>query len=61
MLDWDLREVWSHYSEVPACLMDLENGLKVGAPANFCLLSVAQPNQLQSLTVYVQGELIGKR
>jgi len=61
MLDWDWREVWSHYSEVPARLMDIENSLKVGGPADFCLLSVAQPNQLQSLAVYVQGELIGTR
>ena len=58
MLGCEWREVWPNYSEVPARLMNLENGLEVGRSADFCVLNVAEPNQLQSLTVYSQGELI---
>lgn len=58
MLRCSWREVWPRFSETPAKLMGLANGLKIGASADFCLLEVTPENQWEELRVYVGGELI---
>jgi len=59
MLNCPWREVWPNFSEIPARFMNFDHGLKVGGPADFCVLGVTPPNQLESLEVYVGGEPIG--
>jgi N-acetylglucosamine-6-phosphate deacetylase len=58
MLNCSWRDIWPNFSEVPARFMDLEYGLKLGGSADFCLVAVAPPNQLESLQVYVSGRLV---
>ena len=60
MLDCSWCEVWPNFSEIPARLMNFEHGLKVGGRADFCVLAVAPPNQLESLEVYFGGEPIAQ-
>jgi len=55
MLNCGWRDVWRNFSEVPARFMGLEHGLSVGAPADFCLLEVAPPNQLAAFQTYAAG------
>lgn len=51
MLGCSWREVWPQFSETPARLMGLRGGLEVGAPADFCVLSVTPENALRELEV----------
>jgi N-acetylglucosamine-6-phosphate deacetylase len=60
MLHCSWQEVWPHFSEVPAGFVGLEQGIKVGRPADFCLLEITPPNQLESLRVFLSGEAIGQ-
>ena len=45
-------------SDVPAQLMGLPAGLQVGQPASFCVLEVTPESWLESLQVYVSGEMV---
>lgn len=58
MLRCNWREVWPHYSHVPASVAGLASGLSVGAPADFCLLEVTEENLLDNLHLYMDGEQI---
>lgn len=58
MLASSWQETWTRLSDTPARLMGLGAGLQVGQPATFCLLEVTPENWLQSLTVYVNGEVV---
>jgi N-acetylglucosamine-6-phosphate deacetylase len=51
MLNCSWRDVWPRFSEQPAKLVGTENSLAVGSPANFCMLTIANGNQLQELKV----------
>jgi N-acetylglucosamine-6-phosphate deacetylase len=57
MLDCSWQEVWPRFSETPARLMGLAQGLAVGGPADFCLLEVTPENQLLDLKVCVGGAM----
>ena len=57
MLDCPWQESWSRLSDAPAELMGLDTGLKVGQQATFCVLQATPENWLQSLKVYVDGEV----
>jgi len=56
MLKCSWRDVWPRFSDAPAKLMGLTNGLEVGGPADFCLLEMAGEKDLVSLKVFVKGE-----
>jgi N-acetylglucosamine-6-phosphate deacetylase len=58
MLDCPWQETWPRMSDVPAQLMGLPAGLQVGQPASFCVLEVTPESWLESLQVYVNGEMI---
>ena len=58
MLQCEWHEVWPRFSEAPVKFMGLPAFLTVGSPANFCLVEVAEPNQLQSLQTFVEGETV---
>jgi N-acetylglucosamine-6-phosphate deacetylase len=58
MLDCPWQETWTRLSDTPAQLMGLPSGLEVGRPATFCVLQVTPENWLESLQVYVAGEMI---
>ena len=55
MLDRSWQKVWPRLSEIPAKLMGLPAGLRVGAPADLCLLQLAEGNELKKLRVITQG------
>jgi N-acetylglucosamine-6-phosphate deacetylase len=57
MLDCPWHETWPRFSDVPAQLMGLPSGLQVGQPATFCVLQVTPESWLESLQVYVDGEM----
>ncbi len=48
MLNCPWQEVWPRFSGIPARVMGLRSELKVGEPADFCLLKVSGANQLES-------------
>ncbi len=52
MLGCSWQEVWPRFSEAPARLMGLRHELAVGQPADFCVLRVAERNQLLDLEVH---------
>jgi len=56
MLGCSWQEVWPRFSEMPGRFMGLPGGLEVGAPADFCVLSVKTENTLQELKVFTKGE-----
>lgn len=58
MLDCPWQEAWPRASDVPAQLMGLPSGLQAGMPATFCVLQVTPESWLESLRVYVDGEMI---
>jgi N-acetylglucosamine-6-phosphate deacetylase len=58
MLDCPWQETWPRFSDVPAQVMGLPSGLQVGEPASFCVLQVTPESWLESLQVYVNGEMI---
>ncbi|HTD87132.1 MAG TPA: N-acetylglucosamine-6-phosphate deacetylase [Candidatus Binatia bacterium] len=58
MLDSPWQETWIRLSDSPAQMMGLDSGLQTGKPATFCLLQVTPENWLQSLKVYLNGEII---
>ena len=58
MLDCPWQETWTRLSDTPAQLMGLPHGLAVGQPATFCVLQVTPENWLESLHVYLNGEMI---
>lgn len=58
MLDCAWQETWPRLSDVPAQLMGLPSGLEPGAPATFCVLQATPENWLESLQVYVGGEMM---
>jgi N-acetylglucosamine-6-phosphate deacetylase len=55
MLGSAWQDAWVRFSEAPARFMKLNFGLKVGAPADFCLVEVVPQNQLENLHVLVEG------
>ncbi len=52
MLNCSWQKVWPHFTEAPAKLMGLRCELKVGEPANFCLLKMKGENQLAELKTF---------
>ncbi len=52
MLGCSWQEAWLRFSEAPARLMGLRHELAVGQPADFCVLRVAERNQLLDLEVH---------
>ena len=56
MLGCSWQKVWPRLSEIPAKLMGLTSGLRVGAPADLCLLRIAEGNELKELRVIAHGE-----
>ena len=56
MLDCSWQKVWPRLSEIPAKLMELPAGLRVGAPADLCLMQIAEGNELKKLRVIANGE-----
>jgi len=56
MLGCSWQEVWPRFSEIPARFMGLRGGFEVGAPADFCVLSVTAENTLRELRVFSSGE-----
>jgi N-acetylglucosamine-6-phosphate deacetylase len=58
MLDCPWQETWLRFADVPAQLMGLPSGLQVGQPATFCVLQVTPENWLESLQVYVDGQMV---
>ena len=56
MLGCSWREVWGHFSEVPAAFLGLPGKLAPGQPASFCLLSNPPANEMPELRVIVDGE-----
>ena len=56
MLRCSWRDVWPHYSNVPASLAGLPSALTVGAAADFCLLNVTEENVLDDLQIYLDGK-----
>ena len=62
MLSCSWQKVWPRLSETPAKLMGLPAGLRVGAPADLCLMQMADGNELKKLRVIAQGtEARGER
>ena len=59
MLRTSWREVWQCFSEAPARMMGLPGGLNVGAPADFCVLTLTPENSLERLEVFSNGEAPG--
>jgi N-acetylglucosamine-6-phosphate deacetylase len=58
MLDCPWQETWLRFSDAPAQLMGLPAGLQAGQPATFCVMQVTPENWLESLQVYVDGEMV---
>lgn len=58
MLDCPWQETWPRLSDAPARLIGLPCGLEPGAPATFCVLQVTPENWLESLQVFVDGEMV---
>ncbi len=58
MLGCSWQQAWDHFAKQPARLMKLEHELAVGGPADFCLLKFSSPEQLNEISVHVEGELI---
>ncbi len=56
MLDRSWQEIWPRFSTQPARFMGLSHDLKVGQPANFCLLRFSGCNELAELTMPMFGE-----
>jgi N-acetylglucosamine-6-phosphate deacetylase len=58
MLQCPWREVWRQYSTNPVRLMNLDYGLRIGAPATFCVLeAVSEPmNVISQVEVYARGQ-----
>jgi N-acetylglucosamine-6-phosphate deacetylase len=55
MLERPWQEVWPRFSTQPSKLMGLRHDLKVGHPANFCLLKLSEANQLAELKTWSRG------
>ena len=55
MLGCSWPRAWDHFAKRPARLMNLENELKVGGPADFCLMKFSSPEQLAELRVHLEG------
>lgn len=55
MLGCSWREVWPRFSETPANWMGLPGGLVQGAPADFCVLTISDDNQLKEMKVFANG------
>ena len=55
MLNCPWPETWARLSETPAKFMGLQNELAVQQPATFCVLKVAEQNELEDLQAYVNG------
>jgi len=55
MLHCPWQKVWPRFSEAPAKLMGLPQGMQIGRAADFCLMDTAAPNQLNSLKVFLHG------
>ena len=55
MLDAQWQEAWPRLSEAPARLMNLPAGLKIGAPADFCVIRTSGENQLEELRAFSAG------
>jgi len=56
MLGCSWQKVWPRLSEIPAKLMGLPAGLRVGAPADLCLMQIADGNEMKELRVIANGE-----
>ena len=56
MLNCSWQKAWPRVSETPAKLMGLNSGLRIGAPADLCLLRIVEGNELKELRVIAHGE-----
>jgi N-acetylglucosamine-6-phosphate deacetylase len=56
MLGCSWQKVWPRLSETPAKLMELPSGLCVGAPADLCIMQMADANEMKKLRVIASGE-----
>jgi N-acetylglucosamine-6-phosphate deacetylase len=56
MLGCSWQEVWPRFSVAPAKLMGLRNEFAVGELAAFCLLKVAETNQLLQMEVHAASD-----
>ena len=61
MLESSWRPVWHRFSVLPAQLMNLPAGLRVGSPATFCLLRVTPENWLEEMQIYLDGTPVERR
>jgi N-acetylglucosamine-6-phosphate deacetylase len=57
MLGCSWRETWARFSQKPASVMGLLNGLAVGQPADFCLLKVVGDHHLIELQTHTTAAL----
>jgi len=55
MLRCSWRETWRNYSATPAKFIGIDHDLRPGAPADFCLVEFAEPNQIIKLKTFVAG------
>jgi N-acetylglucosamine-6-phosphate deacetylase len=55
MLGCGWRDVWFHFSQVPAAFLGLPSGLAVGRPATFCLLKLTENGDGGELGMVVEG------
>ena len=54
MLRCSWQEVWPRFSNAPARFMGLPfPDLKVGSPANFCLVETTSANEIRSIQMFV--------
>src|SRR5205085_2355737 len=56
MLGCAWQESWKGLSNTPAQFIGLENDLRPGAPATFCILRFTHPNALPSVDTVCSGE-----
>ena len=61
MLGCPWQEVWDAFSTRPASFIGLEAQLKVGAPADFCVVKMAEGNRLDLLETYSGGGMTAVR
>ncbi|MFT5030230.1 MAG: N-acetylglucosamine-6-phosphate deacetylase [Candidatus Binatia bacterium] len=55
MLDRPWQKVWDFFSAQPARLMGRDFSLKVGSPADFCVINADPANLIESIGVYQGG------
>jgi len=56
MLGCDWKGVWDGFSVAPAKFIGIGGGLKLGRPADFCLVQMNEAGELDSLRVFSRGQ-----